>query len=273
MDLISVIVVSYNSANTIIETLESIKLQTYPNIQIVISDDGSIDNTVEIAENWSKSNQVNYIIVKSDKNTGISANCNRGIQNAEGKYFKIIAADDRLVPQAISVFYSFLCDSKNKKIIYQSKLITFGASNEDVNKYLNASYIKFSASGNQFDLLLKQDFLSAPAMGLFDREGMLSIGGFDERFKMMEDYPFYLKLSDAGYIFRLIDEELVYYRLGDQSVRVKANYLYNKTCFEFFWKQMIRYLVKEKMFYEIARQGYQISLRYIKSYIKKAILR
>ena len=52
MKLVSVVVLAYRSADTIIETLESIKKQTYPKIELIVTDDCSPDNTVEVVENW-----------------------------------------------------------------------------------------------------------------------------------------------------------------------------------------------------------------------------
>ena len=85
--LVSVIIVSYNSADTILDTLESIKAQSYTDIELIISDDGSKDKTIEISENWLKLNghcfsSSKLLTVKS--NTGISANCKKCVEIASG---------------------------------------------------------------------------------------------------------------------------------------------------------------------------------------------
>src|SRR5438309_3687253 len=94
--LVSVIVLTYNSAITVLETLESIKQQTFRNIELIITDDCSKDNTVEICSNWLNSNKgifVRVIILEVDKNTGTSANCNRGLKASTGQWIKFIAGD------------------------------------------------------------------------------------------------------------------------------------------------------------------------------------
>lgn len=74
--LISVVVITYNSSNTIIETLESISRQSYPNIELIISDDCSKDDTVNKAQNWINSNGVKGLVITAVKNEGIPANVN-----------------------------------------------------------------------------------------------------------------------------------------------------------------------------------------------------
>ena len=80
--LVSVIVVVYNSSKSVLETIESIKNQTYKNIELVITDDASSDNTIEIVTEWGEKNRNyfnNFLVLKTEKNTGVSANVARGI--------------------------------------------------------------------------------------------------------------------------------------------------------------------------------------------------
>jgi len=80
--LVSIIVITYNSAKFVLETLESAKAQTYQNIELIISDDGSTDNTVQICREWLKNNKESFVnteLITVEKNTGIPANCNRGV--------------------------------------------------------------------------------------------------------------------------------------------------------------------------------------------------
>ena len=94
MKLVSVVVLAYRSADTIIETLESIKKQTYPKIELIVTDDCSPDNTVEVVENWMRDNKgclSDMKLVTTEKNTGLPSNINRGLRAATGMYYKGIA--------------------------------------------------------------------------------------------------------------------------------------------------------------------------------------
>src|SRR5947209_20083704 len=104
LPLVSVIVITYNSASTVLETLISIKQQTLQNIELIITDDCSYDTTVEVCLNWLNLNRerfVNVTILKADKNTGVAANCNRGLKASTGQWIKFIAGDDILLTDCL----------------------------------------------------------------------------------------------------------------------------------------------------------------------------
>ncbi|MDD4244413.1 MAG: glycosyltransferase [Bacilli bacterium] len=102
--LVSVIVITYNSAKYVLETLESVRVQTYQNIELIVSDDCSFDNTVEICHEWIKANKGRFVrteLLTIEKNTGIASNCNRGVRACRGEIIKLIAGDDVLVESSV----------------------------------------------------------------------------------------------------------------------------------------------------------------------------
>jgi len=97
LPLVTVGVGSYNNGKYIIETLESIRNQSYPNIYIIIVDDCSSDSSVEIIDNWlDGKNGINFLFIKNTRNLGISAVGNLIRTNAKGKYLSFIGSDDVL---------------------------------------------------------------------------------------------------------------------------------------------------------------------------------
>ena len=75
--LVSINITTYNSSKFIIETLESAKMQTYQNIELIVSDDSSVDNTVELCKKWIEKNKERFVrckVITVEKNTGIAAN-------------------------------------------------------------------------------------------------------------------------------------------------------------------------------------------------------
>ena len=134
MELISVVVATYNSGKTVIETLASIRKQTYANLELIVSDDHSTDNTVKLVGKWLRKYQnrfakVRFLIAK--KNHGVTKNCNIAINQAHGKYVQLVAGDDILLEQAIERKYEF-AERKSLKLVC-SKVELFG------NNFYNVS--------------------------------------------------------------------------------------------------------------------------------------
>lgn len=243
--LISVIVLSYNSSDTIIETLDSIKNQTYKNIEIIVTDDCSKDNTIDVVNKWKESFDGKMLVLTVENNTGVSANCNRGLQASKGEYIKVIAGDDTLENDAIEEFVKHIVD---EKVIYQSKVCLFGEGKDDeiINTYVRESYEFLTWDyKKQKRELIDRNYILAPAIGLLPKKVLESLGGFDERFDAFEDYPLYMKLVMNGFSFRLLDKELVNYRITAKSATGTYSKRYINCLVKHFFKEQGKFLIKE----------------------------
>ncbi len=98
LPLVSVVIPSFNSAKQIEETLQSVICQTYPNIEIIVVDDGSTDNTVAIAGKY----RTDKVMVVSQQNSGACRARNNGLQRSKGKYIQFLDADDLLSKNKIA---------------------------------------------------------------------------------------------------------------------------------------------------------------------------
>lgn len=109
--LFSIVVLTYNQANLIEDTLDSIYKQSYSNIELIISDDASSDDTPKIIKHWLKKYSKrfsNIAFFSSNNNNGISKNHNRGIKAAKGEFLKYLGGDDLLLPEATEKMAAFL---------------------------------------------------------------------------------------------------------------------------------------------------------------------
>ena len=127
--LISVIVPVYNSEKYLKECINSILHQTYENIEIIIINDGSTDNSLLISQELQKEDKRIKII--NQKNSGVSYSRNKGIQEATGEYIMFVDSDDFIVQNYIELMYKEItknnydacisgmtfCDKNRKKII------------------------------------------------------------------------------------------------------------------------------------------------------------
>ena len=109
--LVSVVVLTYNDAPFIEETLNSIKDQTYKNIELVVSDDYSSDDTVERCKCWIDQNRERFINVQLltvEKNTGVTYNITRAEKAAKGEWIKGLGGDDLLAPNCMEKFVEYI---------------------------------------------------------------------------------------------------------------------------------------------------------------------
>ena len=230
-DLISIVVLTYNSQKTIIKTLESIKKQTYKNIEIIITDDGSKDNTLNLVIKWKNENKdklKKIEIVESIKNMGIPKNCNRGLKKSNGSYIKFIAGDDILLNDCIEKNYNFLI--KSKKRICFSKMLWFTEDNNEFNFQKIFYFKKLSLKKNaeeQYRLMLRSPENIAPTV-FFQKSLLEEIQGFDEEFIILEDYPMWLKILKRGIKIEFLNEVTVLYRREAEAVTSQKNFYINE---------------------------------------------
>ncbi|MDE7205775.1 MAG: glycosyltransferase [Lachnospiraceae bacterium] len=264
MKLVSVIVLAYKSAKTIAQTLDSIKNQTYQNIELIITDDGSPDHTVEETQRWLADNEgalPKMRLVTTQQNTGIPGNINRALKYAQGDYVKLIAADDYMARDAVSEYVKF-CE-KNPKVIPIAKVHLFSDDNAGetvdfaaVENYCKRCY-EFAAQTDykkQYRMLLKQNCIVAPSGSFYPMEIIQKLGGYDERYRWFEDYPRNLKVMHEGYRCGLIRRELIYYRISGGSITASQQMRLKKTEMKLFFRERMFYMMQAGMGWEAVKQ-------------------
>lgn len=219
--LVTVVVVSYNQSQFIKENLDSIKNQTYRNIQLIVGDDASPDHSVEVFEQWLQEN--NYPAEKNfhTKNTGLPTMLNECLELAKGKYIKIIAADDFLHPESIEKSVSVLERLGNE----------YGMSFSHTHAVNNDSQIiediaDYDALGKIDPYVFREELLKGNRIAaltvLLRTDVVRETGQYDAQF-IIEDYYRWLKVSQK-YLIAYIPEKLAYYRLHTDNIsKVKAD--------------------------------------------------
>ena len=97
--LVSIIALCYNQEEFLCETLESIKAQTYKNLELIIIDDCSTDQSVKKIESWIKANNHNCNFITNKENLGLVKSLNIAVKKCKGKYYSLIACDDIYLPK------------------------------------------------------------------------------------------------------------------------------------------------------------------------------
>lgn len=227
--LVSIVVITYNSSHYVLETLESIKSQTYKNIELIVTDDCSSDDTIFLCQNWIEKNKSNFVrtkLITTTCNTGVSANCNRGCWEAKGEWIKCIAGDDCLCVDGIEKYIKFICLNR-EVLICHSKMLVFENTFLEKNLIkddliIPALFIECNDSYKQFLMLCLSNVIAASTVfmhkTLFEK-----VGGFDEQISMCEDWPMWLKITQQGHFIAFLDEYTSKYRVTKSSIMGKEN--------------------------------------------------
>ncbi|WGF92743.1 glycosyltransferase family 2 protein [Aequorivita marisscotiae] len=192
----SIIVPCYNQARFLSEALNSVYNQTFKDWECVIVNDGSTDNTEEIASKWvQKDERFKYI---SKSNGGLSSARNKGIENSQAKYILPLDADDKLHPEYLEKAIPILENDEAIEVL-TSKVQFFGVKEH----IYHLPIYTFKT------LLLKNCFI---ACSIFKKESFLKVGGYDENLKSFEDWDLWISVLKHGGKAHVINEVLYYYR-------------------------------------------------------------
>lgn len=241
---VSVVVIAYNSAKTILETLDSTYAQTYSPLELIVADDASTDDTATIAREWIDAHRSRFVrteIIVAEKNGGIPANLNRGIGTAQGVLMKSIAADDILLPNCIEDNVAFMNAHPEATVVF-SKIREFSTSATGEKKFaknaIPQTVPKFFelSPREQHDELLSECCINAPS-GFF-RTDARKRSPYNPLYPAMEDWPKWLQLTGAGTKLFFTDKETVLYRVGDSVSAAATNTFYST-----------RFMDSRKLFY------------------------
>jgi alpha-1,3-rhamnosyltransferase len=210
--LVSVIVPSYNHEKYITECIESIVNQTYSNFEIIVIDDGSMDNSVNILNNLQSKYKFKLLL---QENQGISRTLNRGIfESSNAKFITFCSSDDYWIPQKLEKQVLFMernkfypmCYGKMYRVTEESEIIS--VSNKTQNMY---------KGGFIFDDIFQFKF-HPPVTYLFRKEIFEELGDYKEKV-IAEDFYMNLKIA-VKYPIGFIDEYLAYYRQTNMSAKI-----------------------------------------------------
>ena len=227
--LVSVAVITYNSSRFVIETLESVKRQDYKQIQLVISDDCSTDDTIDKCRVWLDSNRdrfINPVITVNEINKGVPANLNNAIRYCEGEWVKSIAGDDILMDDCISKNIQYSLSNPKAQVIF-SNVRRFTINNgimEFVHAETHERLVNFfnSSVDDKLRILYSGNILPAPAK-IIKKELLLKYP-YNEKYKLFEDYPMWINLLRNRIDFHFLDSDTVYYRIGETLTNSKRNF-------------------------------------------------
>lgn len=212
LPLVSIIIPAYNHEKYIANTLESIINQTYRNIELIILNDGSIDNTHQVIENYSQilKDRFNKFIYINKRNEGICKTLNIGLKVANGEYIVPFASDDYMFPERIEQQVDFLEKNPDYGMVYTDGFDcnSQGLLGLDCNyriENLFSARMKF-VEGDMFDFLIENVFLFPTPTVCIRKDCFDKVGLYDENL-LYEDPDMFLRIAQRfkiGYIDKLL---------------------------------------------------------------------
>lgn len=202
---VSVIIPTYNRAQFISQTIDSVLAQTFTDYEIIVVDDGSTDETAQILAGYG-----NQLRLFSQANSGPSAARNLGLQVAQGEFVGFLDADDLWYPEMLATTVSHLCTNPQIDLICGAwdvidetgQMIRPANTPSSVQSSVQADFLRTIATGNRF----------LPLAMLFRRKCFACCGVFDTTLKGVEDWDLWLRLAVHGHKIDLVDIPLARYR-------------------------------------------------------------
>ena len=204
--MISVILPVYNGEKTIQRTVESVLHQTYSEFELIVINDGSQDNTLNILSNIADPR----IKIVSYANAGVSASRNRGIALATGEFISFIDADDLWTAEKLAAQLNALQTHPTAAVAYS------WTDWIDENDRPLRPGGRSTVSGNVYEHLLLRDFIESGSNILVRRSALDTVGLFDETLSFAEDWDLWLRLA-AQYEFVGVPAPQILYRVSAHS--------------------------------------------------------
>ena len=202
---ISVIIPCYNQAMYVEESIESALSQSYKNLEVVLVDDGSTDNTKEVVSQYK---EVKYVY---QYNQGLGPARNTGIKYSKGKYLVFLDSDDRLLKNAIEIGVNSLNSNKEYPLVYgHVRLIDSEGQfiEQPVQKKIDKDF---------YLELLKYTFIYTIGSAIIRRNILEELGGFTNKFSPSADRDLYFRITRKYKIY-CHDKVVLEYRQHRQSM-------------------------------------------------------
>jgi len=212
--LVTIVAISFNQEKYVIDTLDSIRKQTYPFIQLIIADDGSKDETKNLIAKWIKENLPGTIFLNHPVNLGITKNLNSALPYIKGEFYQFIGCEDIMMPDKIGKQVALLNTNKEYDIVYSDMLCMDENGILEKTSFYKTNELKHP-SGFIYEPLLEKCFITTPTV-LMNSKVLFELGGDNEALEV-NDYDFWIRASKK-FNFLYHDDITMKYRVVANSV-------------------------------------------------------
>lgn len=199
--LVSVIIPTYNHARFVVQAVESALAQRYTPVEIIVVDDGSTDETVQVLEPLA-----GRIQLVQQTNAGVAAARNHGFALAQGTYLTFLDADDLFLPEKLARDVALLEDDPAAGVAYCSWFYVAEDGEQVLGEW------RPQKNGHLLEDLLLRRFHCVPGAATIRRVALEQVGLFDVNCPAAADTDLWVRLAYGGYTFTAVDEPLFLYR-------------------------------------------------------------
>ena len=230
---VSVIIPAYNREAFIRETIESVLEQTYSNIELIVVDDGSTDNTLKIVKEYKE--KLDLLQHPGGVNKGQSAAINLGLKVSTGEYIAILDSDDLFAPKKIELQIEHLIKNLDVGLVYAN-----GIAIDTNGAELHVMIQKGHKEENKPELVLLNSYYNIPSNALIRKSVFEIVGGFDEELRSAQDHDMAIRIAEVTRL-NYIDKVLWYYRRHKETQSVQHSERRWKNGFKVLRKACSRY--------------------------------
>lgn len=257
-----------------IDTLNSVLNQTYPNIQLIIADDGSKDNTKKLIEEWIKEKRPDTTFLNHKINQGVTKNLNSAIPYIKGEFYQFIGCEDNMLPQKIEQQVQLLQSNPEFSIAYSDMQLMDTGGNIMPQTHYQQFVEEVPCSGDIYGELIKKCFITTPT-ALMRTEVLRTIEGDNEKLDI-NDYDFWIRAS-KHFKFLFHNDITMQYRVVPNSLSRRGGILIYKNSYLVYYlnydkrKPFREVFDKRMMFYfkNLAAAGYKYTSVYaVKAFLK-----
>lgn len=245
--LVTIIVATYNCAQYIEATLDSVYRQTHRDIELIVTDDCSKDDSVDVTNKWLETHKERFIRVaqtQTTHNSGVTANYNTGLREAQGEWIKCLDGDDILPDDAIETYMKH-CSANSVHTVWYANEQPF--DDKGTKSTVNKTVLPYDTARKQMIFLLNHRLLGiCTATNFIHRKTFVNQGGFDSRYPMYQDGSPFLQSLAEGKPVGIIDKVTLYKRENPESLMHTANPIMVdniRDCHYYYCQYYLRYFM------------------------------
>ncbi len=264
---VSIVIPAYNASNYLAEAIDSALAQTYPNVEIIVVNDGSKDNGATERIALSYGDKIRYF---SKENGGSSSALNMGIANMSGEWFSWLSHDDLYLPEKLEKQVAYMNALAVDDVAALSRHIFFGswefidASGKTINQYPKADAMAEKLRElphNGYLIAQPTEYVFHGCSCLIHRDVFAEIGCFDEKLRLLNDVDLWYRLYSANYKIHFIPEVLVKGRIHGAQVSRSIGFSYQNPEQDMYWNRSLDWLLEnypdeEELFFLFGRNAY-----------------